>query len=158
MNRWFRIFGAAAVTASLLASSAFAQHAGKGSAKSKDGANDDVTVTASGQQVAVDPQTGKIRQPTNEEIKQLTDALKLNDSVEGLSPVTLDNGATMVDLQDRMQSVAIAKINADGTVSEACVKNGKQASSFLKNKSTVRKQANKASTVVADDPSTWEVK
>ena len=157
MKRVSRVLVTVVLATLISGLSAFAQHAGKGSAKDKDGVEEEVNVSASGQQVAVEPGTGKIRQPTNEEIKQLTDALKLNDSVEGLVPVVTDSGALMVDLQDRMQNVAVAKINPDGTVSQACVTNSKEASEFL-NKKTSKKPKAAPAKPRSDDPSTWEVK
>jgi len=159
MKQLLRALCASVLASSLIVPAAFGQHAGKGSSKNQNGNDEDLAVSASGQQVAIDPATGKIRQPTNEEIKQSTDALKLNDSVEGLVPVVTDSGALMVDLQDRMQNVAVAKINPDGTISQACVTNSKQTSEFLKKKTGKGEKPKAApSKTTSTDPSTWEVK
>ncbi len=110
------------ILASLLISTfAFAQHAAKGD----NGVN--------GQQVAVDKQTGKLRQPSAEEAKQLLDGLSpmVNTSIEGLNVVRRDDGSLFVDLQDRFQSVSIAKIGADGTVEQKCVTTLEEAKQFL---------------------------
>jgi len=99
-----------------------AQHAAKGD----NGAN--------GQQVAVDKQTGKLRQPTPEEAKQLIDGLTplVNDSTEGLTAVRRDDGSLFIDLQGRFMSVAVAKAGGDGKVEEKCVTNVAEAKEFLK--------------------------
>jgi hypothetical protein len=125
--------------------SASAQHAAKGNAN----ANDDATASA-GQKVAVDPATGKIRKPTQEEIQQLVSGLELNDSVEGLTPRIVGTSTVAVDLEGRFENVMIVKINPDGTLAKACVASANDAKKFLKS------DPPKAST--KSDPSTWEVK
>jgi hypothetical protein len=61
-----------------------------------------------------------------EGIKQL-----VNNSTEGLVPVRHPNGATSIDLQGRFQNVVMAKKEADGTVTQACVDNVDSAAAFL---------------------------
>lgn len=99
----------------------FAQHAAKGD----NGGN--------GQQAAAD-KTGKLRQPSAEEAKQLLDGLAplVNMSAEGLTAVHHEDGSVSVALQDRFQSVAVAKIGADGKVEEKCVTSVAEAKDFLK--------------------------
>ena len=85
---------------------------------------------------AQDPQVdgkGQIRPLTPEEAKKLADSLKgmLNKSTEGLVAEHEPDGSTSVDLQDRFQNVIIARENADGTVSTACVDNPQAAGAFL---------------------------
>ena len=126
--------------------SASAQHAAKGNAKG----NDDANISASGQKVAVDPATGKIRKPTQEEIQELVSGMQLNDSVEGLTPMIVGNSTVAIDLQGRFQNVVMVKINSDGTMSKACVVSQKDAEKFLA--SDTPKKA------PSSDPSTWEVK
>lgn len=126
--------------------SASAQHAAKGNAKG----NDDANVSASGQKVAVDPATGKIRRPTQEEIQDLVSGMQLNDSVEGLTPKIVGNSTIAIDLQGRFENVMIVKINPDGSLSKACVVSPQSAKEFLN--SDTPKKASKT------DPSTWEVK
>ncbi len=96
-------------------------------------ADGDTYVRFAGQTVAIDPQTGKLRPPTPEEVRQLTLGLKnmLSRSDQGLMVVTHPNGAQSVDLQGRFQSVTLAKINQDGSTSERCVTNMRQAREFL---------------------------
>ena len=110
------------ILASILTSTfAFAQHAAKGD----NGAN--------GQTAAVDKQTGKLRQLSADEAKELLDGLAplLNQSTEGLNVRQRDNGSLFVDLEGRFMSVAVAKVNADGKVEEKCVSNAGEANEFL---------------------------
>jgi hypothetical protein len=90
-------------------------------------------VPFAGQSVAIDRQTGKVRPPTPDEARQLGVALKnyLNRSSQGLTVKTHPNGVQSVDLQGRFQSVSVAKINANGSVSEKCVTNMQEAQDFL---------------------------
>lgn len=142
MNRYVRLFGVTVLAGSLSVLSAFGQHSGKGSSKDKDGNLEEATVNSSGQQV--DSNSGKLRQPTPEEVQKLTESMTMNDSVEGLTPRTVSHGATAVDLQGRFQSVAIAKKNPDGSISEACVQSKKEAEDFLNSKPAAKKDATKA--------------
>ena len=90
-------------------------------------------VPFAGQTVAIDRQTGKLRPPTPEEARKLTEGLKnfLSRSDQGLTVVTHPNGAQSVDLQGRFQSVTLAKINSDGSTSEKCVTGMHEARAFL---------------------------
>lgn len=135
----------AIVAAFLLSTTALAQHAANGKAPGPDETN----LPAAGQKVAVDPQTGKIRKPTQEEIQQLISGMQMNDSVEGLTPRVIGNSTVVVDLEGRFESVMIAKINPDGTLSKACVVSPGDAEKFLKSDPPVQKK---------NDSSTWEVK
>jgi hypothetical protein len=103
------------------------------SASSKTEADRYTHVPFAGQSVAIDPQTGKVRPPTPDEARQLGAALKnyLNRSSQGLTVKTHPNGVQSVDLQGRFQSVSVAKINANGSVSEKCVTNMQEAQDFL---------------------------
>ncbi len=55
----------------------------------------------------------------------------VNNSTEGLVPVRHSNGMTSIDLQGRFQNVVMAKREADGTVTQACVDNVDSAAAFL---------------------------
>jgi len=145
MNRFVRLCGATILAGSLSVLSAFGQHSGKGSTKDKDGNVEETNVNSSGQQVAVDANSGKLRQPTPEEVQKLTESLTMNDSVEGLTARTTADGGLAVDLQGRFQSVAIAKKNPDGTIAQSCVENAKQAEDFLNSKPAAKKDAAPAS-------------
>jgi hypothetical protein len=99
----------------------------------KDSSDRYTYVPFAGQSVAIDRQTGKLRPPTPDEARQLGAALKnyLNRSSQGLVVKTHPNGMQSVDLQGRFQSVSLAKINPDGSTSERCVTNMREAQDFL---------------------------
>lgn len=111
-----KMFMLAAGLASTLTMTAAAQQAAKGN---------DTVVTVAGQKVAVDPATGKLRQPTAEESRKLAEAMKkyVNHSTEGLTVKTHANGMKSVDLQGRFHNAAVGKRNAAGTVSTNCATN-----------------------------------
>lgn len=141
MHKFVRLCGVTILVGSLSMLSAYGQHSGKGSSKDKDGNNEETTVNSSGQQVAVDANSGKLRQPTPEEVQKLTESMTMNDSIEGLTPRTIANGGTAVDLQGRFQSVAMAKKNPDGSIAQACVQSKKEAEDFLNSKPAAKKDA-----------------
>lgn len=141
MSKWIRVCSLTILAGCFFALSASGQNSGKGSSKDKNGNNEETTVNSSGQQVAVDANSGKLRQPTPEEVQKLTESMTMNDSVEGLSVRTLPDGGTVVDLQGRFQSVAIAKKNPDGTLAQACVESKKEAEEFLDSKPAPTKDA-----------------
>jgi hypothetical protein len=92
-----------------------------------------VTIDAAGQTVAVDGQTGQARPLTPEEARRLAEGIKelVNQSSEGLVQVRHADGSVSIDLQGRFQNVAVAKINADGTISQSCVDNTDSAAAFF---------------------------
>src|SRR5262245_11323545 len=99
-----------------------AQHAAKSNGNGK-GPDSDESIGTAGQQVAVDSATGKLRQPTREEVMALVDGLQaiLNQSTQGLQATYHPDGSVSVDLEDRFENAAIAKINPDGSISQTCV-------------------------------------
>ena len=105
----------------------FAQHAAK-SGPSAD----------SGQKAAVD-NSGKLRQPTEEEVQALSRGLENHRSSKGLKPTQHADGSVSVALDERFESTSMARINADGTVSQACVESKKQAETFLKTDQSKKK-------------------
>jgi hypothetical protein len=119
-------------------------------AKGKTPGNADVKPGAASQQVSVDKTTGKIRKPTPEEVQQLVKGMKLNDSVQGLTPKRVGMSTVAVDLQGRFQNVLLAKKNPNGTLSQACVVSQKDGEDFLKSDAPANN--------MKSDPSTWEVK
>ena len=92
-----------------------------------------VTVKVAGREVQVDPQTGQIKPLSPEEAKNLADGLKnmFNRSTEGLNQVRHADGSLSIDLQGRFQSVAVARINADGAVEQSCVDTPQAAANFF---------------------------
>jgi hypothetical protein len=123
-----------------IVSNASAQQAATSKAK----ADDQYTyVPFAGQKVAIDRQTGKLRPPTPEEVRTLTQGLKtmLSRSDQGLTVVRHPNGMQSVNLQGRFQSVALVKINSDGNASEQCVTNEQEAKQFLTSENVTTKSA-----------------
>ena len=92
-----------------------------------------VTVKVAGRDVQVDPQTGQIKPLTPAEAQQLADGLKtmLNKSTEGLVQEKHPDGSVSVDLQGRFQNVAVARVNADGTLEQSCVDEPLAAAQFF---------------------------
>jgi septal ring-binding cell division protein DamX len=91
------------------------------------------TAKVAGMQVAIDPKTGRLRQPTPEERQALARALArtLNRSTEGLPVTRYANGMERVDLQGRFQSVSVATVE-NGKVHERCVTNAAEAKAAAK--------------------------
>ena len=92
-----------------------------------------VTVKVAGRDVQVDPQTGQIKPLTPAEAQQLADGLKtmLNKSTEGLVQEKHPDGSVSIDLQGRFQNVAVARVNADGTLEQSCVDEPLAAAQFF---------------------------
>jgi hypothetical protein len=107
---------------------AWAQHAGnqkKDEARPPDG-------TPAGASVAADPD-GRLRPVEAEEMRQLLAGIApfVSQSDAGLTPVFLANGAGAIDLQDRFQSVMLARTTTAGAVVGRCVTSGDEATAFL---------------------------
>ena len=83
--------------------------------------------------IVVDSQSGEVRLPTAQETQELVDSLVAltNRSTEGLQTTTLPNGARAVNLEDRFQSVMLARPNPDGTSETRCVTTFAEAAEFL---------------------------
>lgn len=92
-----------------------------------------VSVQIAGQKVQVDGQTGQIKPLSPEEAKKLAAGVKdlVNQSSEGLTSVNHADGLVSIDLQGRFQNVAVAKKEADGTVSQSCIDNSRSAAEFF---------------------------
>ena len=103
-----------------LGTTAVAQHAAK----------------SEGQTVAVDK--GKLRQPTPEEMKDLS--VDLKQQTTGLRTLT-KQGAVGVDLDGSFESAVVVKRNPDGSLSAACVNTKKEAKAFLESKTQSAKPA-----------------
>ena len=128
MIRSLHAAGILAVVASLaIAVPAEGQHAGKG----KDKLDTDAPA-ASGQVVAVDAQSGKLRAPTREEVRALVDAAarSLSQSTEGLREETAPSGAVFVTLDGRFESVSLARIDGGKAITR-CVETPDEARAFL---------------------------
>lgn len=87
-----------------------------------------------GVQVAVDPQTGKIRQPTPAEIEQLNASVRsMFDKSLAAAPqaVTWGDGTVALAVGDEYLNVWVARINPDGTQSQTCVDSAEAAGTFF---------------------------
>jgi hypothetical protein len=137
-------FSRQSLRATVLASVVLALTAGAFAQSAAKGRGDTGVAVVAGQKVAIDAKTGKLRQPTKEESRRLGQAMKtmINRSTDGLTVKEHANGMKSVDLQGRFQSVAVAKKNADGTVSERCVTNKSEADAFTK--STAKKTSKRS--------------
>jgi hypothetical protein len=92
-----------------------------------------VTSNAAGQTVVLDRQTGQTRPLTPEEARRLAEGIKelVSQSTEGLVQIHRADGSVSMDLQGRFQNVMLAKKEADGTISQACVDNVDSAAAFF---------------------------
>jgi hypothetical protein len=95
-------------------------------------ANKNATVKVAAQEMPVDSQ-GQIRPLTADEAKKLAEGLKgmLNKSSEGLVEQHNADGSVEMDLQGRFQSVTVARVNKDGSVTQSCVDNPRAAGAFF---------------------------
>jgi hypothetical protein len=90
-----------------------------------------VTVAVGNKKLLVNAQTLQQGPLTQEQAQQMADALKDNQSTDGLVQVQHADGTVSVDLQGRFQNVTLARKNDDGSVSQACVDNSQAAGAFL---------------------------
>ncbi len=76
---------------------------------------------------------GRLRPVTPEEARQLVAAMArfVDQSSEGLTATSLPNGAVVLDLDDRFQSVSMARLAEDGSVVARCVGTVREAEQFL---------------------------
>jgi hypothetical protein len=99
-----------------------------------------VNTTDSGQQVSVDPQTHKLRAPTAEESKKLSDGMNFA-RVPAAVPVTrLPNGANMAELGEEYMDATVVTKAPDGTLHMQCVRGLSQANALVKS-STAKSSA-----------------
>lgn len=92
-----------------------------------------VTRSVGGVQVAIDPATGRVQQPTAEQAQALATALQhlTTRETEGLSVTELPGGGVMVNLDDTFQEIAMATVDRKGRVRLHCVNDAAQAMSIL---------------------------
>jgi hypothetical protein len=94
----------------------------------------DVAAQSASQHAAVDPQTGRLREPTSDEAQKLAEEMnkKLRRSPEKLTVTQQSNGTEMVQLSEEYMEVMVVKLNADGSLSTECVTGMEAANKFLK--------------------------
>lgn len=110
MSKLTTLMSVGAVALTLGASPAWAQHAGKS-----------------------DQAPGRLRQVTADEARALMAGMErfLDQRSSDLLPVRHANGALSIDLQDRFQSVSVARLRNDGTVDTQCVTTPGEARAYL---------------------------
>jgi hypothetical protein len=104
---------------------------GRSAAPSKS-ADDFVTVEVGGKRVRVNAKTLQQGPLTQEQSRQIADALEGNKSTDGLVETRHEDGTVSVDLRGRFQNVTVAKRNEDGSVTSSCVDTPEAARSFLR--------------------------
>lgn len=92
-----------------------------------------VTVKVAGQEVQVDSQSGQMKELTPEQARKLAAGLHqmVNKSTDGLVQVRHADGSVSTDLEGRFQSVAVARVNKDGDVTQSCVDSPQTAGAFF---------------------------
>src|SRR5215207_6539164 len=92
-----------------------------------------VTKNAAGQTIVLDRQTGETRPLTPQESETLAEGLRqlINPTDEGLVQVRHANGMVSMNLEGHYQNVSVARKEADGSVSQACVNDLESAASFF---------------------------
>ena len=82
------------------------------------GHQDDAVVEIAGQQVHIDPQTGRLRQPTPQEAAALAASLEqqFGKNVDGITVTYLPNGAVAAKLDDSFMEAITVTRGADGTL------------------------------------------
>lgn len=92
-----------------------------------------VTRSVGGVVVTIDPATGRVQQPTAEQIQQMAGALQhlLTRETEGLPVTQLPDGGVMVSLDDTFQEIAMATVDRKRRVQLHCVNDAAQAMGIL---------------------------
>jgi len=92
-----------------------------------------VQVNGDGMRVYIDPATGKIKQPTREEVQALDKAIASlpSHALKNLQAMQFSDGTVALALDDSFLNYALVRINSDGSVSGACIDNSADANAFL---------------------------
>ncbi len=114
------------------ASVAFAQQAGKHNDKSRADAADEKAPPGQSSQTGIDA-SGRLRPLTPDEARELLTGISryVDQSSEGLRPVVHASGMVSLDLEDRFQSVSLARLGVDGSVTLRCIGSAAEARQFL---------------------------
>lgn len=117
-------FGLATAVALSLAAPAFAGENPAG--KKGQGAGSGVTA-------AVDPATGKLRQPTAAESKALALGIQsmFKSSVSGLQVKQTPDGTLSINLGTAFLNISLAQVGPDGLIHESCVDNPADAQALI---------------------------
>lgn len=116
--------GLAAAAVLSLAAPAFAGE--KPAAKKGQGAGN-------GMMAAIDPATGKLRQPTAAESKALAAGIEsmLKSSASSLQAKQTADGTMSVDLGTSFLNISIAQVGPDGSIQQICVDNAADANALV---------------------------
>jgi hypothetical protein len=120
---------AAAGVLGMIATSSSAQVAAVDAAKPKQV----MRVPVAGVQVAIDPATGRLRQPTRAEAQALAAGLaKIASTSIYKEQVSLsDDGVLSIDLRGAFLDFAAVHLNADGSLTEGCFESQAAVTEFL---------------------------
>jgi hypothetical protein len=133
MHSQLRVAAASVAALLLLAGTgARATQNGKHDPESAAKAADEGRDGSAGQKAAVDP-AGRLRPVTPEEARALLEGVSrhVDQAGDGLTERYHPSGAVSIDLEDRFQSVTMARAGADGSVSTRCVTTKAEAERFL---------------------------
>jgi len=120
------LMGAVAALVLAVPGSALAQHA----ARSGPSADDEEAPVATAAQAAVDA-SGKLRAPTREEVRELSEQLRrAPDRSGGVSAVVRADGMKSAALDESYDSVSLARVSG-GKAETRCVESAEEASRFL---------------------------
>ncbi len=92
-----------------------------------------VTSNDSGDLMVVDRKTGQSRELTPEEKRRLAAGLKqlIKNTDEGMVEIHHKDGSVSMDLKGHYHNVAVAKREADGSISQSCVNDLESAAAFF---------------------------
>jgi len=92
-----------------------------------------VKVTDDGLRVFIDPATGKVKQPTPAEMRALDEAIASLPAREMKSAqaTQYSDGTVSIANSGSLMNYAMVRINADGSVSQACIDDAAAADAFL---------------------------
>jgi hypothetical protein len=87
----------------------------------------------SGMMVAVDPATGKLRQPTAAESKALVAGIQEMTKASAIQPELKQfaDGTMSVDLSSSFLNISMVQVQPDGSVREVCVDSAADANAVL---------------------------
>ena len=87
---------------------------------------------AGGMKAYIDPATGKLREPTTEDLRNEGAGPQAGTATTNLEMLRHSSGAVSVVLGPEHMSYSVAKRNDDGTLSTSCVEGEKKAQSWMK--------------------------
>jgi len=126
---------AAAALACALGAASLAMAEGRNATAPQTGrtAVNQVKVTDSGMRVYIDPATGRIKQPTAAEVRALDEAIASLPmrEMKSVQATQYSDGTVSIANPGDLMSYAMARINPDGSVSQACIDDAATADAFL---------------------------